>query len=243
MAVVTTPAYPEATALQLVAEQENREDDTDMDESQKKIAELETRLKLAEQKSENDEEMRKKDEEMRGKEEELEQAKADKAKAEADLTAAQNTIAEKDTTIAEKDSVIAERDAAIVVKDARIAELEAQVAELEPFKARVEALEAEKAAAELTAKQTELTHFAEAQGLDIKAEAVANAIQNVAPAEGKVFHGHRRPAGAQNEGYFHCRWGGANAPGEINEWLVSWPQAFIWNTAAFLRVHPELSME
>ena len=33
-----------------------------MDESQKKIAELETRLKLAEQKSENDEEMRKKDE-------------------------------------------------------------------------------------------------------------------------------------------------------------------------------------
>lgn len=57
MAVVTTPAYPEATALQLVAEQENREDDTDMDESQKKIAELETRLKLAEQKNENDEEM------------------------------------------------------------------------------------------------------------------------------------------------------------------------------------------
>ena len=64
MAVVTTPAYPEATALQLVAEQENREDDTEMDESQKKIAELETRLKLAEQKSENNEEMRKKDEEM-----------------------------------------------------------------------------------------------------------------------------------------------------------------------------------
>ena len=63
----------------------------------------------------------------------------------------------------------------------------------------------------------------------------ANAIQNVAPAEGKAFHGHRRPAGAQNEGYFHCRWGGANAPGEINEWLVSWPQAFIWNTASFLR--------
>ena len=158
MAVVTAPAYPEATALQLVAEQENREDDTDMDESQKKIAELETRLKLAEQKSENDEEMRKKDEE-------LEQAQADKTKAEAELSAAQNTIAE--------------RDAAIVVKDARIAELEAQVAELEPFKARVEALEAEKAAAELIAKQTELTHFAEAQGLDPKAEAVANAIQNV----------------------------------------------------------------
>ena len=33
--------------------------------------------------------------------------------------------------------------------------------------------------AELNAKQAELTHFAEAQGLDPKAEAVANAIQNV----------------------------------------------------------------
>ena len=65
------------------------------------------------------------------------------------------------------------------MKDARIAELEAQVAELTPFKSQAEALEAEKAAAELTAKQTELMHFAEAQGLDPKAEAVAAAIQNV----------------------------------------------------------------
>lgn len=71
----------------------------------------------------------------------------------------------------------------------------------------------------------------------------ANAIQNIAPAEGKLFHGHPRPAGAQNEGYFHCRWGGDHAPGEINEWLVSWPQAFIWNTAAFLRDHTEFRTE
>jgi len=172
MAVVTTPAYPEATALQLVAERQNREDDTDMDEAQKKIAELEAKLMLAEQKNENDEEMRKKDEA-------LEQAQADKAKAEADLTAAQNTIAENNTTIAEKDAAIAERDAAIVVKDARIAELEAQVAELTPFKAQAETLEAEKAAAELSAKQAELTHFADAQGLDPKAETVAKAIENM----------------------------------------------------------------
>lgn len=44
MAVVTTPAYPEATALRLVAEQDGK-DDTNMDESQKRIAELETQLK------------------------------------------------------------------------------------------------------------------------------------------------------------------------------------------------------
>ena len=62
----------------------------------------------------------------------------------------------------------------------------------------------------------------------------ANAIQNIAPAQGKLFHGHMRAAGSQNEGYFHCLWGGENAPGEINEWLVSWPQAFVWNTASFL---------
>ncbi len=60
---------------------------------------------------------------------------------------------------------------------------------------------------------------------------LANAVQNIAPREGMDFHGHRRFPGAQNEAYFHCSWGGEHAPGEINEWLVSWPQAFIWNTA------------
>ena len=44
MAVVTTPAYPEATALRLVAERDGK-DDMNMDESQKRIAELETQLK------------------------------------------------------------------------------------------------------------------------------------------------------------------------------------------------------
>ena len=65
MAVVSTPAYPEATALALVAEDggENTkirqgEDEQAMNEDQKKIAELEARLMLAEQKSENDEELR-----------------------------------------------------------------------------------------------------------------------------------------------------------------------------------------
>ena len=62
----------------------------------------------------------------------------------------------------------------------------------------------------------------------------ANAIQNIAPKEGKEFHGHKRLPGDQNEAYFHCAWGGKAAPGEINEWLVSWPQAFCWNTANYL---------
>ena len=60
----------------------------------------------------------------------------------------------------------------------------------------------------------------------------ANAIQNIAPKEGKIIHGLFRAAGAQNEGYHHCCWGDEGAPGYINEWLVAWPQAFCWNTAS-----------
>lgn len=59
----------------------------------------------------------------------------------------------------------------------------------------------------------------------------ANAIQNMAPAEGRTIHGLFRAAGAQNEGYHHCHWGDEGAPGLINEWLVAWPQAFSWNAA------------
>lgn len=69
----------------------------------------------------------------------------------------------------------------------------------------------------------------------------ANAIQNIAPKEGKEIHGHVRAAGAQNEGYHHCCWGDEGAPGYINEWLVAWPQAFCWNTA--VQVSDELLRE
>ena len=67
----------------------------------------------------------------------------------------------------------------------------------------------------------------------------ANAVQNIAPAEGLAYHGHRRPAGAQNEAYFHCAWGdGTESAGRFNEWLVAWPQAFCWSAARFLRGLP-----
>ncbi len=59
----------------------------------------------------------------------------------------------------------------------------------------------------------------------------ANAIQNIAPEDGKMFHGLWRHPGAQNEGYCQCRWGVEKGPGEINDWLVAWPQAFCLNTA------------
>lgn len=59
----------------------------------------------------------------------------------------------------------------------------------------------------------------------------ANAIQNIAPKDGKLFHGLWRHPGAQNEGYCQCRWGVRENAGEINDWLVAWPQAFCLNTA------------
>lgn len=59
----------------------------------------------------------------------------------------------------------------------------------------------------------------------------ANAIQNIAPEGGKMIHGLWRHPGAQNEGYCQCRWGVEKGPGEINDWLVAWPQAFCLNTA------------
>ena len=69
----------------------------------------------------------------------------------------------------------------------------------------------------------------------------SNAMQNVAPREGKTVHGIFRGPGAQNEGYHHCRWGEKEAPGFINDWLVAWPEAFLWNAAREIAAHfPDL---
>jgi len=211
MAMVSVPAYPEATALRLVAEQQKREDDEAMDENQKKVAELEAKLMLAEQKSENDEELRKKDEELRGKNQELEQAQAKCQQAEADLTAVQ-------AQLSEKDAVIAERDAALVVKDARIAELEAQVAELTPYKTQAETLQQEKEAAVLAAKRQELQHFAEVQGLDTETEVVKNAIAQVDYAA-LITEANKKQPGAPKAVVANYVLGGISAKGEYDDLL------------------------
>lgn len=181
MAVVTIPAYPEASALKLVAEDdapedrmenEKGEDESLMDENQKKIAELEAKLKLAEQKNETDEELRK-------KEEEVEEAQKKCKEAEEQLQAKEAELAQVNASVSAAEQKLTEAQTALSEKDERIAELAAQVTELTPYKAEAETLKAEKAATELAAKQQELTAFAEAQGLDVKAEAVAAAIQAV----------------------------------------------------------------
>ncbi len=39
-----------------------------------------------------------------------------------------------------------------------------------------------------------------------------------------ALKGSVRPAGGQDEGFYHTRWGGA--PGDVSDWLVAWPAAF-----------------
>lgn len=54
--------------------------------------------------------------------------------------------------------------------------------------------------------------------------------QAISDHDGDFIHdGLTRMAGAQNEAYFHCRWGWndrAMIPGTFNDWLVAWPAAF-----------------
>lgn len=155
MALVTTPAYPEATALTLVAEKDNLEEEPNhMDESMKRIADLEARLKLAEEQVKDKD----KEDELRKKDEALEEAEKKREQCEAQLQAANEKVTEK---------------------DGRIAELEAQIATLTPFQAEAETLRAEKEAAVLAAKQQELGAFAQTQGLDVKEPAIAEAIEKV----------------------------------------------------------------
>ena len=100
MAIVSVPAYPEATALQLVAE---RQEDHEMDETVKKLAETEARLKLAEEKMMDDVEK------LRQKDEALEETTEKQKQQEAELAAAQEQLAEKDAHIAELEAQHAER--------------------------------------------------------------------------------------------------------------------------------------
>jgi hypothetical protein len=57
-----------------------------------------------------------------------------------------------------------------------------------------------------------------------KARAIwANANQLVSDGS-TVIHERQRPAGSQNEAYFHAAW--KQSPGSMNDWLVAWPTAF-----------------
>lgn len=161
VAIVSVPAYPESTALSLVAEEKQEtkefsnkannegadimtldeamsalaEKDTKIAELTTQVTDLKSRVTVAEDKAKDMEN------EKKAKEEELETAKASDAD-----------------------------------KDAKIAELESKIAELEPMRAELETIKAEQAKIELAAKQDKAKAFAEKQGLNTSAEDVKKAI-------------------------------------------------------------------
>ena len=125
MAIVSVPACPEATALRLVAEQNKIREDENMDETMKKLAEVEAKLRLAEEENtEIEDELKKKDKE-------LEETAAEKKNCEADLENANARIAELEKQIEELTPFKAEAEALKAEKAA--AELAAKQAELSAF--------------------------------------------------------------------------------------------------------------
>lgn len=56
-----------------------------------------------------------------------------------------------------------------------------------------------------------------------------NCMQCIADEDTPPVHGMKRPVGAQNEAFYHCRWGhrpDCNERGHLNDWLVSWVSAY-----------------
>ncbi len=59
-----------------------------------------------------------------------------------------------------------------------------------------------------------------------------NATQCIADENNRTFHGVERPIGAQNEAFYQARWGhrpNCNESGHLNDWCVSWVNAFRLN--------------
>lgn len=176
MAIVSTPAYRESTALSLVAEEkadeagaeppEGVENKVTIEEAMQAIAEKDQLIaELQQQNTAIAEENEKLKEEAKPDPEAEEQAKAE-AEAAAAAEAEHRKCAED----------LEAANAALTEKDQTIAELNAQIEELNTLKAELESIKAEQAAAERKAKQENAKAFAEKQGLDAEDEKVAAAI-------------------------------------------------------------------
>lgn len=198
MAVVWTPAYADANALEMVAEATNADSEIDI---------------VAENTSNE------------GDEKEVPENIVEKVTAEEQEAVVEETVQEE--VVAESEEVVSEETSAEVLehtvhvtesvekwcedepaihvvettervvetveepepepdyvrivaeKDARISELEAQLAELTQIKAEYDQMIAAQAAAELVAKQAKARAFAQKQGLDVEATEVAEAIANL----------------------------------------------------------------
>lgn len=158
MTVVSIPAYEEAVALALVAEQVKQQQLNGVTDNDPQKQDGENGMTI---------------EEAMARIAELE---ADAVKAAEAKQALEQTLEAEKTASAEKDTQLAEKDTQIAERDEKITTLEASVAELTPYKEREEAAQAEAARVAEEQKRNELKEYASAHGLNVEDEAVANAI-------------------------------------------------------------------
>lgn len=189
MCIVSVPAYRESIALDMVAEEEQKEPEkVEQEEDRDEEPEIEEIAKAEDDQKNNEgvetmniEEamglIAEKDQKIAELEAQLaaaEEAKVkefeeEKAKNEEEAVEAEASLAEAKETLETANNTIAE-------KEAKVAELEAQIAEFESMKAELDAIKAEQAAAEQAKKLEKAKAFAEKQGLDVEQKEVAEAI-------------------------------------------------------------------
>lgn len=200
MAVVWTPAYADANALEMVAEASNADSELDIvaentssnEGDEKEVPE--NNIEAVVEETVTAEEVQ--EEEVK---EQVEEPAKDEENSNAEVVSHSITVEETindfcdgeppvhvvETTETIVETIEPEPEEApdypriVAEKDARIAELEAQVAELNQMKAEYEQMKAAQAAAELVAKQAKARAFAQKQGLDIESVEVAEAINNL----------------------------------------------------------------
>lgn len=175
MAIVSTPAYRESTALSLVAEEkaDGAEAEVENPEGVENQVTIEEAMQAIAEKDQMIAELQQQNTAMAEENEKLkEEAKPDpeaEAKKEEEAKAAE----EEQRKCAE---ALEAANAALTEKDQTIADMNAQIEELNKLKAELETIKAEQAAAELKAKQDNAKAFAQKQGLDAEDEKVAAAI-------------------------------------------------------------------
>lgn len=196
MAVVWTPAYADANALEMVAEATNADSEIDIvaentsnEGDEKEVPENIVETVTAEEQEVIVEEPAQQEEVVA----ETEEANAELLEHTVEVTESVEKWCEDEPAIhvvetterivetVEEPEPEPEPDYVRIVaeKDARISELEAQLAELTQIKAEYDQMIAAQAAAELAGKQAKAKAFAQKQGLDVEATEVAEAIANL----------------------------------------------------------------
>lgn len=194
MCIVSVPAYPDADALDMVAEVVNAEETTETNEVKEEVPNEELNTTVAETEVEQPVTETEHIEAQAEQTEEVAQAEVTEAEVvheEVEVkesvtvdpydgktyheTKTEHVVVET-VEPAEAPAVIAEEETQPDPRDARIAELETELARVT---AELKVFQDAKMAAELQAKQDKAKAFAQKQGLNVEDEAVAHAISEV----------------------------------------------------------------